>query len=155
MPEHKYANLGDTVYFHFGANTTAGSGGDGATAAAAVRLCGAAADAAAVLKPTPALLTHADYPAGAYEIAVAAVAPTFVAGNEYAVFCTLTIDSQNPTGFLGSFTLLAAGLKPYAQVDASNYTLAKDDAGGSLVPATPKNIVMSDKHIVIGGGGHA
>lgn len=103
---HKYANLGDTVCFWFGANTTAGSGGDGASAAARVRLAGAAANAAPVLSPTPTLLSHANYPDGCYEVAVAAtVGNGFAAGNEYAVFCTLAIDSQNPTGFLGSFTL--------------------------------------------------
>jgi hypothetical protein len=103
---HKYANLGDTVCFWFGANTTAGSGGDGASPAARVRLAGAAANAAPVLSPTPTLLSHANYPDGCYEVAVAAtVGNGFAAGNEYAVFCTLAIDSQNPTGFLGSFTL--------------------------------------------------
>jgi hypothetical protein len=114
-----------------------------------VRLCGAAADAAPVLTPTPALLSHATYPAGCYEVAVAAVAPTFAAGSEYAVFCTLAIDSQNPTGFVGSFTLLAVGLKPYAQVDATNYTKARDEAGGSLVPATPRNVSVVKKEITI------
>jgi hypothetical protein len=103
---HKYANLGDTVYFWFGANTTAGSGGDGASAVARVRLAGAAAAAAPVLSPTPTLLAHASYPDGCYEVAVAATEGNgFAAGNEYAVFCTLAIDSQNPTGFIGSFTL--------------------------------------------------
>ena len=103
---HKFANLGDTVCFWFGANTTAGSGGDGASAVARVRLAGAAADAAPVLSPTPTLVTHATYPDGCYEVAVAATQGNgFAAGNEYAVFCTLAIDGQNPTGFVGSFRL--------------------------------------------------
>jgi hypothetical protein len=100
----QYAAIDDTVYFWFAANTTSGSGGDGASPAADVRLAGAAPDAAPVYSPTPALLSHANYPAGAYEIAItASVANGFATGNTYAVFCTLAIDSQNPTGFVGSF----------------------------------------------------
>jgi len=107
----QYATLADTVYFHFGANDTAGSGADGATPLAYVRLAGAAADAAPVYPTSPAtlvptLLTHANYPPGAHEIAIAAtVANGFAAGSTYAVFCTLLVDSQNPTGFVGSFKL--------------------------------------------------
>ena len=100
----QYAAIDDTIYFWFAANTTSGSGGDGASPAADVRLAGAAADAAPVYSPTPTLLSHANYPAGAYEIAItASVANGFATGNTYAVFCTLAIDSQNPTGFVGSF----------------------------------------------------
>jgi len=100
----QYAELDETVYLWFAANDTSGSGGDGATPAADVRLAGAAADAAPVYSPTPVLLSHINYPAGAYEIAIAATAANgFAANNTYAVFCTLLIDSQNPTGFVGSF----------------------------------------------------
>lgn len=100
----QYAAIDDTVYFWFAANTTSGSGGDGASPAADVRLAGAAAAAIPVYSPTPTLLSHANYPAGAYEIAItASVANGFATGNTYAVFCTLAIDSQNPTGFVGSF----------------------------------------------------
>ena len=134
---HKHAELAETVYFWFGANDTSGSGGDGASPAADVRLAGAAADAAPVLSPTPPLLRGAGYPAGCYEVAVAATEGNgFAAGNEYAVFCTLLIDSQNPTGFVGSFTLLAAGKKPYLQVDASDYGKVKDESGNNLPHAT-------------------
>ena len=102
----QYAALDDTVYFWFAANDTSGSGGDGASPAADVRLAGAAADAAPVYSPTPALLSHASYPAGAYEIAIAATAANgFAINNTYAIFCTLAIDAQNPTGFVGSFDL--------------------------------------------------
>lgn len=102
----QYAALDDTVYFWFAANDTSGSGGDGATPASDVRLAGAAADAAPVYSPTPALLSHVNYPAGAYEIAIAATAANgFAANNTYAIFCTLAIDAQNPTGFVGSFDL--------------------------------------------------
>ena len=104
----QYAALDDTVYFWFAANDTKGSGGDGASPAADVRLAGAAADAAPVYGPTPVLLSHANYPAGAYEIAIAATEGNgFGANNTYAVFCTLAIDAQNPTGFVGSFDLKA------------------------------------------------
>jgi hypothetical protein len=102
----KTASLGNTLYLHFGANDTSGSGGDGATPAAHVRKAGAAANAAPVLSPTPVLLSHEDYPAGCYEVAVAATEGNgFEASQEYAVFCTLAIDSQNPTGFIGEFKL--------------------------------------------------
>ena len=101
----QYATLEDTVYFWFAANYL-NSGNDGASPAADVRLVGAAADAIPVLSPTPILLTHASYPAGCYELAVAATAANgFAANNTYAVFCTLAIDSQNPTGFVGCFDL--------------------------------------------------
>jgi hypothetical protein len=106
MTIHQHATLEDTVYFWFGSNDTSGSGDDGAAAAADVRLAGAAAGAAPVLSPAPTLLSHANYPAGCYEIAVAATAGNgFAATNTYAVFCTLTVDGQNPSGFVGSFTL--------------------------------------------------
>ncbi|MCK4498897.1 hypothetical protein KAU11_00190 [Candidatus Babeliales bacterium] len=102
----QYATLEDTVYFWFAANDTSGSGGDGASPAADVRLAGAAVDAIPVLSPTPVLLTHVNYPAGCYEVAVAATAGNgFAANNTYAVFCTLAIDAQNPTGFIGGFDL--------------------------------------------------
>jgi hypothetical protein len=100
----QYAAIDDTVYFWFAGNDTSGSGGDGASPAADIRLAGAAAGAAPVYSPTPSLLSHASYPAGAYEIAITASAANgFAADNTYAVFCTLAIDSQNPTGFVGSF----------------------------------------------------
>lgn len=106
MSIHQHGTLEDTIYLWFAANDTSGSGGDGANAAAHVRLAGAAAGAIPVLSPTPTLLSHANYPAGCYEIAVAATDGNgFAAGNTYAVFCTLAIDSQNPSGFVGAFTL--------------------------------------------------
>lgn len=105
---HQRKVLGDTIYFWFGANDTSGSGDDGASALADVRLAGAAASAIPTLSPTPALLTHANYPPGAYEIAVIATTGNgFAAGNTYSVFATLAVDSQNPTGFVGSFELAA------------------------------------------------
>jgi hypothetical protein len=106
MSIHQHATLEDTVYFWFGSNDTSGSGDDGAAAATDVRLAGAAAGAAPVLSPAPTLLSHVNYPDGCYEVAVAATAANgFAATNTYAVFCTLTVDAQNPTGFVGSFTL--------------------------------------------------
>ena len=103
---HQHATIGDTVYFWFAANDTSGSGGDGATPLYDVREAGAAAGAAPLLSGTPTLLSHANYPAGCHEIAVAAtVGNGFAANDTFAVFCTLAIDSQNPTGFVGSCTL--------------------------------------------------
>ena len=106
MAIHQHATIGDTIYFWFGSNDTSGSGNDGASAAADVRLAGGAAGDAPILSPSPTLLTHANYPAGCYEVAVAAtVGNGFAAASTYAIFCTLLVDSQNPTGFIGSFTL--------------------------------------------------
>jgi hypothetical protein len=106
MSIHQHAVIEETVYFWFGSNDTSGTGNDGAAAASDVRLAGAAAGAAPVLSPAPTLLSHASYPAGCYEVAVAAtVVNGFASGNTYAVFCTLLVDTQNPTGFVGSFTL--------------------------------------------------
>jgi len=108
MSIHQHAALESTVYFWFAANDTSGSGDDGATAAADVRLAGGGASDAPVLSPSPALLSHANYPAGCYEVAVAATTGNgFAANSTYAVFCTLAVDGQNPTGFIGSFTLTA------------------------------------------------
>ena len=102
----KYQEIGDDVYFWFAANTTAGTAGDGATPLYDVRLAGAAAGAAPVQSGTPTLLTHADYTDGLHEIKIDTDA--FSAG-EYAVFCTLTISTVNPAGFVGSFKLRTAG----------------------------------------------
>ena len=102
----QYADLGDTVYFWFASNDTDGSGDDGATPLADVRLAGAAADAAPVYSPTPVLLTAVGYTPGCHELAVAATAGNgFAANGVYAVFCSLTVDSQNPSGFVGNFQL--------------------------------------------------
>lgn len=140
----QYATLDDSVYFWFAANDTSGSGGDGATPAADVRLAGAAADAAPVYSPTPVLLSHASYPAGAYEIAIAATAANgFAADNTYAVFCTLAIDAQNPTGFVGSFDLKPVEANATQIGDsaaaASAYTAARagylDELAAANMPA--------------------
>lgn len=106
MSGHQTATIADTVYFWFAANDTAGSGGDGATPLFDVREAGAAASAAPLLSGTPALLSNAAYPAGCYEIAVAATTGNgFAADDTFSVFCTLAVDSQNPSGFVGSCTL--------------------------------------------------
>ena len=103
---HRHATLEDTVYLYFASNDTSGSGDDGATPVCAVRLSGATAGAAPVLQPTPVLLSHASYPAGAYEVAIPATSANgFSSGNTYAAFASLAVDSQNPTGFIGTITL--------------------------------------------------
>ena len=103
MSIHQHATIADTVYFWFGSNDTSGSGADGASPVFDVRLAGAAAGAIPVLSGSATLLTHANFPDGAHEVAVAAtIGNGFAAGNTYAVFCTLLVDSQNPTGFIGS-----------------------------------------------------
>ena len=106
MSGHQTATIEDTVYFWFAANDTSGSGADGATPLFDVREAGAAAGAIPLVSGTPTLLSHANYPAGCHEIAVAAtVANGFAADDTFAVFCTLLVDSQNPSGFVGSCTL--------------------------------------------------
>jgi len=106
MSQYKYAEIGDTVYFWFAANTTAGTAGDGATPLYDVRLAGGAAGDAPTASGTPTLLTHANYTDGLHEIAVDT---TGYSAGEYAVFCTLTISSVNPAGFCGSVKVRTAG----------------------------------------------
>ena len=106
MSGHQTATLEDTVYFWFASNDTSGSGGDGATPLYDVREAGALSSAIPLLSGTPTLLSHANYPAGCHEIAVAATAANgFAANDTFAVFCTIAVDSQNPSGFVGSCTL--------------------------------------------------
>lgn len=133
----QHATLGDTVYLYFAATGSDGNGADGTSPEAHVRLAGAAADAAPVLSPTPTLLAHADYPDGCYEVAVVASAGNgFAAGNVYAVFSTLAIATENPSGFIGRFQLNASGLSDLVQVDGSNYPKAKDHGGTALAQAS-------------------
>lgn len=148
MSIHQHATLADTVYFWFGSNDTAGSGNDGSTPVYDVRLAGAAAGAAPVLSGSGTLLSHADYPAGCHEVAIAATAGNgFAAGNTYAVFCTLLVDSENPTGFVGSFTLgpIVADLIEMGGV-AQSATDLKDFADAGYDPATNKvqGVVLTD-----------
>jgi len=95
----------ETVYFWFAANLTTGAAGDGATPLYDVRLAGAASSAAPTASGTPTLLTHANYTDGLHEIAIDT---TGYANGEYAVFCTLTISTVNPAGFVGSFKVRTA-----------------------------------------------
>jgi len=144
----QYITLGNTTYFWFGSNDTSGSGGDGATPLCDVRLAGAAVDAIPVYSPTPALLSHANYPAGCYEVAIAAtVGNGFAAGNTYAVFCSLTVDSQNPTGFVGSFDLKPVESNPIQLgSSAQSATDLKDLADTGYNPTTHKlaGVVLAD-----------
>jgi len=138
MSQYKYAEIADTVYFWFAANTTAGAAGDGATPLYDVRLAGAAADAAPTASGTPTLLTHANYTDGLHEIAIDT---TGYAAGEYAVFCTLTISTVNPAGFCGSFKLRTAGT---AALGVNVVAQANIDFGAlqktSLNAATPASV---------------
>jgi hypothetical protein len=101
-----YAELGDTVYFWFATNDTSGSGDDGASAVYDVRLAGDTSSAAPTLSGSATLLSHANYPAGCYEVAIAATAGNgFATNSTYGVFATAAVDAQNPTGFIGAFAL--------------------------------------------------
>jgi hypothetical protein len=100
--------LGQTTYFHFATNDTAGSGDDGASAQYDVRLAGATISDAPILSGSGSLVSHANYPDGCYEVAIAATAGNgFAEDEEYAVFATVAVDSQNPTGYVGSFYIRA------------------------------------------------
>ena len=129
----KVREIEDTVFFGFAANDTSGSAGDGATPAAHVRRQGDEDDAAPILSPTPALLSHETYPAGNYEVAIEATeANGFAAGADYAVYCTLVIDEENPTGLIGEFRL-------EAQAQAPN-TVAAIQAGLSTFDASTDEV---------------
>lgn len=98
--------LGETVYFWFALNNTSGSGADGTTPLFDVRKAGDSASAIPILSGTPTLLTHANYPDGCYEVSIAATTGNgFVTGGQYGVFCTASVSSQNPTGYVGGFTV--------------------------------------------------
>ena len=119
----EYADKGDTVYLHFAANDTSGSGGNGASPNAVVRLCGAAASAAPITAAiTASLLSNGGYPAGSHEVAIDTSNAAYLADNVYACFSTLAIDSENPSGFIGKFKL-----KGRARVNWENY-FNNDDA---------------------------
>lgn len=149
MSQYKYAEIADTVYFWFAANETTGTAGDGADPLYDVRLAGAAADAAPTASGSPTLLSHANYGAGLYEIAIDT---TGYSAGEYAVFCTLTISTVNPGGFVGSFKLRTAGT-PALKVDTiavagtvQSATDLKDFADTGYDPSTHKvqGVVLAD-----------
>jgi len=149
---HQTATVDDTVYFYFASNDTSGSGGDGASPLYDVREAGAAADAIPLLSGTPSLLTHANYPAGCHEIAVAATTGNgFAADDTFAVFCTLAVDSQNPSGFVGSCTLTPlAKASNLAAVDTVVDNILVDT--GTTLPATLLTLQNSVDGIGSAGG---
>lgn len=101
----QYKVLGSTFYMYFAVNDGAGDAADGSTPLYYVRKGGASSSAAPVYSGTPTLLTHASYPNGCYEVAVAATSGNgFVADSDYSVFSTLAVDGHNPAGFIGQFT---------------------------------------------------
>ena len=132
--------LEGTVHLHFVSNDTSGSGEDGTTPLCDVRLCGAAVDAAPVYSPTPYLLTHAGYPAGCFEVAIPCTAVNgFAAGNDYAAFCTLAVDGQNPSGFIGQFRVVATGDAPLTETGiaaAVEIDLSATHGAGSWLTGT-------------------
>lgn len=126
----EYATLGDTVYFGFAANTTAGTAGDGASPTFAVRKAGAASSAAPVLTGTPTLLSNASYSDGSHEIAVAAtVGNGFEADATYLVFCSLTISTVTPNGYCGKFKL--------------SPVRANDSSGNAIAPASATTAILA------------
>lgn len=101
-----YHTLEDTVYFGVATNLTTGAAGDGTSPTFAVRKAGASSSAAPTLTGTMTLLSNAGYSDGSYEIAIAATtANGFETGATYLVFCSLTISTVTPNGYVGSFML--------------------------------------------------
>lgn len=154
---HQHATLEDTVYFWVGLNNTGGSGADldSGTLDFDVRLGGAAAAAIPTLSGTGTLLSHANYPAGCYEIAVAATAANgFAAGSTYAVFATGLVDSQNPTGFVGSFTLAPVPANVIQWLGTAPLALSSQQVQ-AVVPATQKVDVetIKSKTVTVDAGG--
>ena len=136
--ERTFRPVGTTVFAHFASNDTAGSGDDGASPTADVRECGAAVDAAPVYSPTPVLLTHVDYPEGCYEIPIpATVTNGFALSGEYAVFCSLAVDGENPTGKIAQFYLTNNGINDGRALDGTVYVpFVSNDTDGSGEDAT-------------------
>ena len=136
--------FGTKVYAHFAANDTDGSGCDGTSLLSDVRLCGAAVDAEPVASPTPVLLSHADYPKGCYEVAVdtsdfniGTGKYVFEVGSEYAVFCSLAVDGENPTGKIAQFYMTDDGFNDYRELGSTVYShFVSTDTDGSGVDGT-------------------
>lgn len=147
MSAPKEVAVGSTVYFWFAANTTAGSAGDGATPLYDVRKSGDAAGGAPTASGTPTLLTHANYTDGLHEIAVDTTG--YTTGAEYAVFCTLTISSVNPAGYVGSLIVRAAALTLYEVVTAIK--AATDNLPSAVKKNTARRIhfymVLASDHV--------
>jgi len=101
--------LGDTIYFWFATNDSAGSGGDPTSPVFDVRLAGAASSAAPVLSGSATLLSHANYPNGCLEVEIVATSGNGFAVGEYGIFATCAISAQNPVGFIGGFEILGGG----------------------------------------------
>ncbi len=143
---HRYASLGETIHFWFAANDTGGSAADGATPLFYVRLAGDDAGAAPVLSGTPTLLTHVNYPAGIHEVAVVATIGNGFSTNTYMVACTLLVDSENPGGIVGSFTLKAASstVDPTVQEMLTGGVGTSTYAGGAVASVTAGVTLAAD-----------
>jgi len=133
---HKTRRLGTTARFHMALNDPGGSGADGAGPAAYVRKCGAAADAAPVVTPTPALLSHASYAPGLYEVEFDITEENgFEMNTEYAVFSTVGVSDENPVGFLGTVYVAASQVLTCESADAppAGLSLAKMHSELSMI----------------------
>lgn len=138
---HKYVTLEDTVPFWFAGNDTSGSGADGATGVYDVRLSGAAASAIPTLSGSAVQLTHVNFPAGVWEVTVAATAANgFAADSNYGVFATLAVDSQNPTGFIGSFITTALATAASITTAQNDLDIITGASGVNLLTATQASI---------------
>jgi hypothetical protein len=145
----KYASLNDTVYFFFSVNNTAGSGTHGDTTGTGTIPGEAQFYVRCAQDPITAPptyrwwaqgldSTYGLYPPGCYQVTVPATgANGFIAGNTYAVFASLFVSVQNPTGFVGEFTLAPV----QANVLQSLGTPVTNE-DGTMASATPTTITF-------------
>jgi hypothetical protein len=132
---YKYINLNDTVYLHFPVNNSDGSGSSGSVPSVKVRRSGDSANAAPTFTATPYLLTNVSYPQGCYEVSIPATSGNgFTDANEYNAFATISISSQNPTGYIGGFKL--APVLSSASVSQSNITSGVMNALNTVISAS-------------------
>lgn len=138
----RHATLGDTLYFWFAVNSTAGEATDATgTPTFDVRKGGATSSAIPTLEGSATLLSHANYPAGAYEIAIAATGGNgFEADAEYGVFCQAAVSSVNPIGYVGGFRLAPV---PADAKKLGGTTQTGHDVGGTV--ATNLNATVSSR----------
>lgn len=98
----KYVELESSAHFNFGLNDAAGAGDGTGTPAFDVRESGATAGDAPIYSGSAVLLTHANYPLGSFEVAIAATAANgFVVDTTYSVWITATINAVDFTSHLG------------------------------------------------------
>lgn len=133
---------GDTPYFHVAVNDQDGSAVDGSSPQAYLRKAGDPTNGAPTRTLMPALLSHGSYQAGCYEIAVTG---GLTVNQEYAVFCSMAADGQNPVGLVGSFIVRPSGTSPWVRVNTDERaTVLRHDGTQTFDHETD--------HVLVSGG---